>query len=148
MPNRSRASTSCLAARVPQGKGELSFQVLEEVKPVLLIEVQDHLDVAGCPEAVSAFFQVCLDLLVIEDLTVGADMDCRVFIGHRLRTCGEIYYGEPPVAEDNRIVPEDALAVRTPVDHARKHSAKHLLLDFTNMVLVVDAYDSAHCFTP
>jgi hypothetical protein len=32
--------------------------------------------------------------------------------------------------------------------HAREHSAEHLLLDVTKMVLVVDAYDSAHCFTP
>ena len=75
-------------------------------------------------------------------------MDCRVFIGHGLSTSGEIYYGEPPVAEDNRIVTEDTLAVRAPVGHAREHSAERLLLDVAKMVLVVDAYDSAHCFTP
>src|SRR6185436_2054134 len=71
-------------SRVPERDGELAVQSADEVEPVLLIEMDDHLGVRPRRKPVTRFFQLAPQLDEVEDLAVQHDVDGSVFVADRL----------------------------------------------------------------
>src|SRR4029450_11801246 len=69
---------------VPYGDGEHAAQPLGEALPVLLVEVDEHLGVRLCPEAMSGALEAGSELAVVVDLPVLDDVDSAVLVGDRL----------------------------------------------------------------
>ena len=61
------------------------------------------------------------DLAEVVDLAVEHDRDGAVFIAERLMAAFEVDDGEPPMAEANRALDEQTLAVGTAMDHDVAH---------------------------
>jgi hypothetical protein len=67
---------------------------------------------------VTKVFQLSAKISVVVDLTVVSDMKSLVFIGHRLMTGLYIDNAQPPVAQPDSTVNEDAFVIRTAIsDH-------------------------------
>src|ERR1039458_6951595 len=73
-----------LAARIPNRRGEHAIELVDALKPRLLIEVQEGLDVAVCAEAVASLLQVPTQILVVIDLPVAHEPKRTVLVRHRL----------------------------------------------------------------
>src|SRR5205807_8909878 len=72
------------ALRIPQGEGEHAAQLVDEVRAVLLVEVDDDLGVAPRGEPVPLRLEPPLELLEVVDLAVEDDLDGAVLVPERL----------------------------------------------------------------
>ena len=64
-----------LAACVMYREGEVAIELLNAVRPKLVIEVQNDLGVARCAKAMTAAFKVLAQFDVIEDLAIIGDVE-------------------------------------------------------------------------
>src|SRR6476620_3037822 len=69
---------------VPDGKGEHSTQVLDTLRPILLIQVDDAFGVAVGTIAMTAHFKILAQVLMVVDFAVEDDPDAAKFITERL----------------------------------------------------------------
>ena len=76
--------------RIPEGEGEHASQVGREVELVVLVQVENDLDVAARPEAVSAVLQRRRELTVVVDLAVADEPQRLVLVGDRLHAALEV----------------------------------------------------------
>jgi len=72
------------APAVPDRQGEHPFESMQEVRPLLLVEVQQRLGVGARPVTVSFGFQFPAQDCMVVDLAVVGDPDRPVLVAHRL----------------------------------------------------------------
>src|SRR5690606_15948927 len=87
------------------------------------IRLEDHLSIAPRPEAMTEVLELAPERFEVVDTTVENDRKTVVLVDHRLRGARpEIEYLEPPVAEGDGTLAEEALAVRSAggltIDHS------------------------------
>jgi hypothetical protein len=106
------------AAPVEQGEGEDAVQARCEPDALLVVQVRQHLGVAGGLQRVPLGEHVGAQLGVVVDLAV-VDHDHRaVGVGHRLGAAGDVEDRQAAVAEAHPVTDEEAVAVR-PAVHDR-----------------------------
>src|SRR5262249_12566198 len=98
-------------ALVPQCEGEHAAQVADEVEAVLLVEVDQHLDVAPCPEEMPPRAEPGSQLAVVVDLAIADDAHRAVLVAHRLLPAGQVDDGEAPHPHDERTGGDQAAVI-------------------------------------
>ena len=73
-----------LPARVPQTDGEHPFQPVDEIGPLLLVQMDQGLAVGARPVDVSLLLQLLAELGVVVDLPVESDPYGAILVRHRL----------------------------------------------------------------
>src|SRR5207245_2524356 len=90
--------------------GEHPAKLVDEVEPVVFIQVHDRLNVSASPEAMPSLLQVGTDLAKVVDLAVAECRDGLVFIAHGLLAAGRIDHREPAhAARDHRLATDAGL---------------------------------------
>ena len=84
---------------VPDGQGEHAVEMLEEVRPLVLVEVDDHFGVAVRAEAMAGAFQPPAQLAEVVDFAVEDDPDRAVFVRQRLLPAGQVDDRQPAMAQ-------------------------------------------------
>ncbi|KPK43075.1 MAG: hypothetical protein AMK72_13820 [Planctomycetes bacterium SM23_25] len=135
--------------RVPEGKGEHAHQPRQEVRPVVLVQVDEDLGVAGRGEPVAARFQTPAKGAVVVDLAVVGQVQRVVFVGHGLMAAGRVDDRQPPDAQPGAAarVDPDALLVRAAMHQGRDHAAEDTGID-RGAARADDAGDAAHEMAP
>ena len=114
---------------IPERDGEHSAQVLDEVRTVLLVEVNDDFRVGVGGESVPAGLQIRAEIPIIVDLAVEHDPDRSVLVRERLMAPREVDDAEPPHPEAHRAVYIDAVIIRTPVGDRLAHRPDDARID-------------------
>src|ERR1035437_8944355 len=73
-----------LAARIPNRRGEHAVKLFDALRPRLLIEVQEGLDVAVRAETVASLLQAPAQILVIIDLAIADEPERAILVRHGL----------------------------------------------------------------
>src|SRR5262249_9527191 len=110
---------------VPQGEPEHALELVDELEPVLLVEMRDHLGVAAGPETMARAREALAQRAVVVDLPVADDQHVAALVRARLRTALDVDYREAPTAEPRPSVDEHPIAVGTAVDQRPTHPAEH-----------------------
>ena len=84
---------------VIQDKGELAVQARYEIGSFLLVQVQQHLNIALCSEEMPPRLQTLAQFPEVEYLAIADNHNCTIFIIKRLITAGKIDNGQPPETE-------------------------------------------------
>ncbi len=90
------------APLVPQADGPVALERVDEVDPVLLVEVRDHLGVGLRREAVAALLELGPERAEVVDLAVERHPDGSVLVRERLLPGDEVGDRQPAVAEPRR----------------------------------------------
>ena len=114
---------------VPERDREHAAQVLDEARPVLLVEVDDRLAVAAGGEAVATPFEFGAQLAEVVDLTVEDSRHLAVLADHRLRAASRIDDAEPAHAEGHARLEQVAVLVGATVLDRRGHRPQRLGLE-------------------
>src|SRR6185436_8934342 len=89
-----------------------------------LIEMQNHLGIRFRAQLAAARLQTLAQLQIVEDLTVEADPDGAIGIGHGLLTGGDIDDAEPRMAEPDALLGKKAEIVRAAMGNGANHAAQ------------------------
>jgi hypothetical protein len=111
--------------RVPDRDREHPAQPLGEAGPVLLVQVDERLGVAACPQHVPRPLKLAAELRVVVDLAVLDDDAASVLVRDRLVAVLEIEDREAPRGQGDAAVHVVAVAVGTTVDEQVAHRAQH-----------------------
>ncbi len=84
---------------VPEGEGEHAVQVREHLRPLVLVEMDEHFRVALGAEAVAGPLQPAAELAEVVDFAVEDDPHRAVLVGHRLLAAGEVDDRQPAMAQ-------------------------------------------------
>src|SRR5207245_9243836 len=103
-----------LPPAVPESEGEHAPQRMDPSLAILLVQMDDHLDVAPCPEAVSFRLQEAPQLSERIDLAVRDELNRSVFIRDRLLSRFHVDDAEAPHPEGDSVPEVVALPVGTP----------------------------------
>ena len=109
---------------VPDRDGEHAAQAARELRPVLLVEVHEHLRVGMGAERVPLALELAPQLGVVVDLAVLDDDAGAVLVRDRLVAAGEVDDREPPGGEGDGAVGVLAGAVRASVDERGAHRSE------------------------
>ena len=96
---------------VPQHERELAAELVEAVRPQVLVQVEGDLAVGARPQPVSRPFQLALDPLEVVELAVHDDVAPLVLVRDRLIAGHQIDDAEPGVAQSDSPVGRDPLAL-------------------------------------
>ena len=77
-----------IVSAIPEGEGEHAVERVQATRAALFIEMHDHFRVRMGAKPVAFVFKLLSQLLVVVNLTVEADPDGFVFVGHRLLAGG------------------------------------------------------------
>src|SRR5439155_17408170 len=103
------------AASVPQRQAEHPVEEIDEVEPVLLVEVRQHLGIAPGSEAVPPSFERGAKRSAVVDLAVAHRDDVARLVAERLGAARDVDDGEPPAAEGGLAADRGTIAVRSAV---------------------------------
>jgi hypothetical protein len=119
------------ADAVPQRKREHAAQVVDAVRPVLLIQVQDGLAVGARAVGVAARFQARPVLGMVIDLSVEDEPQAAILVAHRLIARDEVDDAQPSEPEAQPSVWRDGVTVGIgpAVRDGLGHIAQHACLD-------------------
>ena len=109
------------ASGIPDRDREHAAQALRESRPVLLVEMDEHLGVAVGAEAVALRLQLGAELPVVVELAVLDDDDAAVLVRDRLVAGLEVDDRQPAGGETDGAVDVDAARVGPAVDERRAH---------------------------
>src|SRR5579863_969182 len=137
-----------LAARVPDGEGEHSAQVLHAVASVLFVEVDDGFGVAMGAVDVAAGLKLRSQFGVVVDFAVEDDPGGSVFVAKWLMAGGEVDDAEAAHAEADRAGGVNAVVIGTAVRHGVAHAPEDAGIDGGSglgiAVELQDSSDAAH----
>ena len=133
-----------LSRLVPQRDGEHPPEVMDEVRTVLLVEMNDRFRIGIGGETVPASLQIRSELPIIVDLAVEYDPDRPVLVRQRLMAAGDVDDAEPAHPEAHGAVHIDAFVVGTPVNDGLTHRPDDSRLDLLVPVVIELSGDAAH----
>ena len=133
-----------LSRLVPQRDGEHSPEVMDEVRTVLLVEMDDRFRIGIGGETVPAGLQIRSELPIIVDLAVEDDPDRPILVRNRLMAAGDVDDAEPAHPEAHGAVHVDAFVVGTPVNDGLTHRPDDSRLDLLVPVVIELSGDAAH----
>ncbi len=106
---------------IPQGDREHPAEVVNEVDPVVLVEMHKGLYIAFGTKTVSGGKKLLAELSEVVDLSVADCPDRLVLIAHWLLASSRIDDGETTHSELDAILPVRAVAVRPPMHKKPEH---------------------------
>ncbi len=109
---------------VPDGEGELTPQMLEQLVLVFFPEMRDQLRVAVGGEAMPSRFQSRLELGIVEQLAVEDDDDAAVLVGDRLAAVRQADDAEAAIGETEPVGLEVSVVVGAAVNHGVRHATQ------------------------
>src|SRR5262245_52481027 len=89
---------------IPDDEREFSAQLMQALRPEILIKVQCDLAVGARAQTMARSFELALDVLVAVELTVRHDLTAPVLTGDGLTARREIDDAEPRVSESDALV--------------------------------------------
>ncbi len=110
---------------VPNGDRELAIEVVQAVRAVILVQVQDDFRVAVGGEAMPAPLQFRAQFDVVEHLAVEDDPQAAVFIADRLVAAGEVDDAQAGVAKPHVRIAVHAESVRAAVPNHAQHAQQY-----------------------
>ncbi len=110
-----------LAAVIPEGKAKHPAQLVNAVRTVFFVEVDDNLGIGLRVECVAPALQLRAQFPVVVDLPIEHDLNAAILIGHRLMTGLQIDDTQPAHAQANRSINVEAFVIRPPVNHHIAH---------------------------
>src|SRR6185437_8523110 len=131
-------------AAVPDREREHPLEALDAALALLLVEVEDGLGVGAAAVAVAALLELRAQRRVVVDLAVVDEPDALVLVRHRLRAARQVDDREPPVAEANRAVEPQPLAVGAAMAQRLAHALHAGAVHALARVQPDDAGDSTH----
>ena len=84
---------------VPKGQGEHAVQMRDELRPFLLVEVDDGLGIAMGAKLVAGAFEPAAEVAEVVDFTVENDPDRAVFVREGLLPTCHVDNGKPAMAK-------------------------------------------------
>ena len=114
---------------VPQRDREHAPQVLDERRPPLLVQMDQHLRVALRGEPVSRALEPLAQLAVVVDLAVLHDLDAAVLVADRLVRALQVDDRQPPRGQRHGVLDELARAVGPAVDERLVHRVHDARVD-------------------
>ncbi len=111
---------------VPERHPEHPLEALEEVLPVLLVEVNDDFGIAVRGEPMALADQFVAQLLEVVDLSVADDDAAAVLVRNWLVTASDVDDRQPPHTERERAIDELPGIVGTAMKDRVPHPAKHV----------------------
>ena len=117
---------------------------LNAVVASLLVEMDDHLGVAGRRQRMPAALQRGSEFPVVVDLAVEDDDDAAVLVVDRLRSSAEIDDAQTARAEPQTDVEVHPFFIGSAVADPREHAFEQLAADGLTAVVGINAADSAH----
>jgi hypothetical protein len=115
--------------RVPEREREHTPQLSDELRAVLLVEVDEHFGVALGGEPMAAPLETVPELAVVVDLAVLDDMDRPVFVSDWLIAAFEIDDGKAPRGERHGPVDDAPFAVWATVTEGLAHRRERSRVD-------------------
>jgi len=106
---------------VPQGDGELTVQVFDEVVAVLLVKMDDDLRVRTGVEAVTQRLELLTQLDIVEDLSIEDYLDGAILVVDGLITPLQVDDAQPRMGQTSMLIVIVAVAVGAPVVQTGDH---------------------------
>src|SRR5881396_2603272 len=129
---------------IPEREGEHAIQALDAALAIVFVRVHDRLGVAARPVAVAPRLEARAQRGVVVDLAVVDDPDGLVLVGHGLVTARHVDDRQPAMAESDRPVEQQALAVRPAMaEHVAHPFETRFVLGLPGVALD-DSRDAAH----
>src|SRR5262249_50787584 len=111
-----------LIGLVPEHERELAAQLVQALRPELLVEAQGDFAVRSGAQPVALLLELALDALVVVELAIDHDVQALVLIGDRLITGDQVNDAEARVPEPDAAMWRDPLPL--PVRSAMVQTAR------------------------
>ncbi len=131
---------------VPDRQREHAVQAADEIRALLLVEMDQALGVRRRPVAMPLRLQLPAQLQLVVQLAVVGHPDRTVLVRQRLGTAGHVDDREPPMPQRRRPIDVESLAVRAPVPERGRHPLQDAPVGPPSIVADV-ARDSAHALS-
>jgi hypothetical protein len=128
-PMEQRSDTDAVARQhepaqptIPERYRELPIQLLHEVEPLLLVEVDERLRVAMRSELVTALDEILPQLEIVEDLAVEGHPNGAVLVTERLLTGTQVDDGQPAMSQADARLEMEALFIGPTMRQGSRHA--------------------------
>src|SRR5262249_19846723 len=116
--------------RVPDRERPLAVEAMDAVRSELLIEMQQHLGIAGGREPMPFCNEHLAQLDVVEDLAVVGDPEALVFSRHGLLPVGDVDDAQARVTQADFAVDQNTAIVGSAVAERPDHPLDVLRIDW------------------
>src|SRR5208282_1202501 len=132
---------------IPDGERKHPAQVLNAIRAIFLVEMNDRLCVAVRPITMAARLERAAQRGMVIDFAVEGDPDRAILIAQRLLAGFEIDDAQPAHRQANVGVEMRSALVRPAMHDLPVHCIEHGPFDGTPAIKLEDATDSAHLFS-
>ena len=129
---------------IPEPDGKHTAQLVDEIKPLLLVKVDQDLGVRVRLELVPPAEELLSQFTIVVDLAVERDPDGPGLVGKGLATGREPYNAQTAVPESDPRLDMRTIFVGPTVDQQAFHHLDVARVDGFVLVKAVDTADSAH----